>query len=100
MPQFSKVYTRLCTTALSSEFVRPFCSLDVLSYRNYRQMHISPLKTNGKLFCLKTQSVPAVNTFHLGYKNQSVYDVSGTSRCFFSDKHKTNKYCVDRAYSC
>jgi len=25
----------------------------------------------------------AVNTFHLGYKNQSVYAVSGTSRCLF-----------------
>jgi len=31
----------------------------------------------------------AVNTFHLGYKNQPVYDVSGTSRCLFSDKYKT-----------
>jgi len=25
----------------------------------------------------------AVNTFHLGYKNQSVYALSGTSRCLF-----------------
>jgi len=31
----------------------------------------------------------AVNTFHLGYKNQSVYAVSGTGRCLFSDKFKT-----------
>jgi len=30
-----------------------------------------------------------VNTFHLGYKNQSVYAVSGTSRSLFSDKQKT-----------
>jgi hypothetical protein len=30
----------------------------------------------------------AVNTFHLGYKNQSVYGVSGTSRSLFSDKYK------------
>ena len=36
-------------------------------------------------------------TFHLGYKNQSVYYVSGTSRCFFSDKSKTRKYSVGRA---
>jgi len=28
----------------------------------------------------------AVNTFHLGFKNQSVYAVSGTCRCLFSDK--------------
>ena len=35
----------------------------------------------------------AVNTFHLGYKNQSVYAVSGTSRCLFSDKYKTHKQC-------
>jgi len=27
-----------------------------------------------------------------GYKNQSVYAVSGTSRCLFSDKYKTHKY--------
>jgi len=32
-----------------------------------------------------------MNNFHLGYKNQSVYDVSGTGRCLFSDKYETHK---------
>ena len=32
----------------------------------------------------------AVNTFHLSYKTQSVYAVSGTSHCLFSDKYKTH----------
>ena len=47
-----------------------------------------------------SSSYRAVNTFHLGYKNQSVYAVSDTSRCLFSDKYKTYKYSVGRAYSC
>jgi hypothetical protein len=33
----------------------------------------------------------AVNTFHLGYKNQSVYAVSDISRCLFSDKYQPFK---------
>jgi len=45
---------------------------------------------------LKTQLHHVVNAFHLGYKNQSVYAVSGTSRCLFSDKYKTNEYSVGR----
>jgi len=38
----------------------------------------------------------AVNTFHLGYKNQSVYGVSGTSHCLLSDIQKTHRYSVGR----
>jgi len=33
------------------------------------------------------------------YIYQSVYAVSGTSRCFFSDKYKTHTYSVDRMYN-
>ena len=61
---------------------------------------MNPLKTKHRPLYLKTQSVSAVNTFHLGYKNQSVYAVSGTSRFLFSNKYKTYKYSVGRAYSC
>ena len=35
--------------------------------------------------------VRTAHTFHLGYKNQSVYGLSGTSRCLFWDKYKTHK---------
>jgi hypothetical protein len=44
-------------------------------------------------FILNPSPYRAVNTFHLGYKNQSVYAVSGTSRCLFSDKYKTQIQC-------
>jgi len=44
-----------------------------------------------KAYLLRDAPTRAVNTFHLGYKNQSVYGVSGTSHCLFSDKYKTHK---------
>ena len=51
-------------------------------------------------FIKRPSSYRAVNTFHLGYKNQSVCAVSGTSLCLFLDKYKTHKYGVGRTYSC
>jgi len=34
----------------------------------------------------------AVNTLRFGYKNQSVSDIWGNSRCFFWDPYRTHKY--------
>jgi len=59
--------------------------------------HINTVETKRRLLYLKPSPYRAVNTFHLGYKNQSVYAVSGTSRCLFSDKYKTRKYSRDEA---
>ena len=64
------------------------------------QKIINPLKMKRRLLNLKPSLYRAVNTFHLGYKNQPVYAVSGTSHCLFPDKYKTHKYSVGRAYSC
>ena len=44
----------------------------------------------------RNSSYRAVNTFHLGYMNQSVYVVRGRIRCLFWDKYKTHKYSVGR----
>jgi hypothetical protein len=63
--------------------------------------HSNPLKTNGRPLYLKDPSLyRAVNTSHLGYKNHSVYGVSGTSYCSCSDKYRTHKHSVSSAYSC
>ena len=63
-------------------------------------LKINVLKTKRRLLYLKTQFVPRSKHFHLRYKNQSVYTVSGTSRCLFSGKYKTQKYSVGRTYNC
>ena len=65
--------------------------LQVFSHVRNRQdeSKINRLKTKSRPLYLRPSLYRAVNTFHLGYKNQSVYAVSGTSRCLFSDKYKT-----------
>ena len=66
---------------------------------NELEGRINHLKAKHRLLCLKTQIVPRSKHFYLDYKNQSVYAVSGTSRCLFSDKYKTDKYSVVRKYN-
>ena len=61
---------------------------------------VNPLNTKCRLLYLKTQFIPRSKHFSSRYKNQSVYDVSGTNRCLFLDKHKTHKYSVGGACSC
>jgi hypothetical protein len=39
------------------------------------------IKRNADCFISRPTMYRAVNSFHLGYKNQSVFYVSGTSRC-------------------
>jgi len=62
----------------------------------YIYMNINPLHTKRRPLHLKTQSVPRSKHFYPGYKNQSIYAVSGTSCCLFSGKYKTHKYSVGR----
>jgi len=49
-------------------------SSQLLRGRSMKSCIVNPSKTKLRPLYLKTQSYRAINTFHLGYKNQSVYD--------------------------
>ena len=56
--------------------------------RVHRKMYcansgFNPIKTKRRPLYLKTQFVPRCKHFSSRLQNQSVYDVSGTSRCLF-----------------
>ena len=53
------------------------------------KLRLTLYRRSADYIILRASPYRAVNTYHLGYKNQSVYAVSGTSRCLFSDKYKT-----------
>jgi hypothetical protein len=61
-----------------------------------RLVLINPLKKKRRPLYLKTQSVPRCKHFHLGYRNQSVYDVSGTSHCSQINTKHINKLWTER----
>jgi hypothetical protein len=64
------------------------------------QSELNFKRRSADYFIYRLSPYRVVNTFHLGYKNQSVFYVNGTSRCLFSDKYKTHKYSMERAYNC
>jgi len=57
-------------------------------------------KAQTALFKEPVCTIRTVNTFHLGYKNQSVYVIWGRCCCLFWGKYRTHEYSVGRAYSC
>ena len=61
-------------------------------WESYKTQKYTVIEDIGELILYISSPYRALNTFHLGYKNQSVYTVSGTSRCLFSDKYKTHKF--------
>jgi hypothetical protein len=62
-------------------FVKNTCIIrtSVLVYLTFK-------RRSADCFIQRPSPYRAVNTFHLGYKNQSVFYVNGTSYCLFSDK--------------
>jgi hypothetical protein len=68
-----------------SGFINCEACLDCLCFSRLARPHeVNPHTDEAQAALFKRpSSYLAVNTFHLGYKNQSVYAVSGTSRCLF-----------------
>ena len=77
-----------------SEIFISHCTTVYYLCRLYMTLH--HLKTKRTLLYLKTQSVPRSKNFSSRLQLPKSYDVSGTSRCLFSDKYKTHKYSVGR----
>jgi hypothetical protein len=78
----------------SKYFIYPYCMWV------YKGLTLSWRSADCFTYIWRHSPYRAVNTLHLGYKNQSIYGVSVTSRCLFSDKYKTHKYSASRAYNC
>ena len=57
-------------------------------------LQVNPFNTKCKLFYLMTSSCCAPNTFHRGYKKQSVYAIKGKSHCLFWNKYKIHKFTL------
>jgi hypothetical protein len=105
-------FSFICLAALSFRLTKPCLHLTtnvhikavILSLpnteSNKNMTSLTLYRRSGDCFIYRPRQYRAVNTFLLGYKNQSVYAVSGTSRCLFSDKYNTHKFSVGRAYSC
>jgi len=60
---------------------------------------LSLWRRSASCFIWRPNSYRAVNTFHLGYKDRSV-KCCMEQKSLFSDKYKTRKYSVGRAYNC
>ena len=72
-----------------------YTSLCIVTFKKYDKfLYIKPLRTHGICFIQGLSPYRAVNTFHHGYKNQSVNDIQGESYCLFRDPYKTHKYSV------
>jgi hypothetical protein len=91
-------YEELCCHEDEFMFIRKVTKFQRLFYWFF--VYLTFKRRSADCFILRRSPYRAGNTFHLGYKNQSVYAVSGTSRCLFSDKYKTHKYNMGRTFNC